>query len=565
MKRALKYFYTLCLCLLFTAPAYALQITFNDGDQKTHELIQNTVAFRRLSALETTDGALFWTRRLVRDGEKNLQSLGFYEARIETVLAENKTGVLINVIPGPSITVRELTIDLPQTALKEIVFPLKKGDRLDHNLYEQGKLQLHGWLLANGYLSAKMITHRLEVNKKERSAKIFLAWEIGEQYTFGPVTFVDNKLSSTFLNRYIPFVQGDVFTEKQLQKFSEQLRTSGYFASVDIIPLLDKTQNLSVPIEVRLQPLKRTVYELGVSMGTDQGVGLEADVTRRRANANGHNWKLQSAYTTQRSMVGARYAIPSRRHLDRVTRVDLTYVDELTDTSQRETLKGTLSKQRQFHKWQRIDSASMLDEQFTIAGITERSSFLISSLDLTRTKAKDTINPVKGWRARVTLSGASDALGSSTSFVRSDLEYKRIGSFSEKSRWLMRTRLGALWVDDFGQLPTSLRFYAGGDRSIRGFDFEALGPIDADGNVIGGQSIATASLEVDHLVAPKWRIASFVDAGNAFGPGSESIEYAAGLGVRWLSPIGPVRLDFANALSRDTDPWRVHFSIGPDL
>ena len=100
---------------------------------------------------------------------------------------------------------------------------------------------------------------------------------------------------------------------------------------------------------------------------------------------------------------------------------------------------------------------------------------------------------------------------------------------------------------------------------MRGFGYEELGPSDLDGNVIGGQYLATASIELDYLIKPKWRIASFLDAGNAFGTGNEAVEYSIGAGIRWLTPIGPVRLDFANAISEENKPWRIHFTIGPDL
>ncbi|MBT8142659.1 MAG: BamA/TamA family outer membrane protein, partial [Gammaproteobacteria bacterium] len=203
--------------------------------------------------------------------------------------------------------------------------------------------------------------------------------------------------------------------------------------------------------------------------------------------------------------------------------------------------------------------------KFTIADVTEQSNLLIGSVDIFRTKAHDIINPSHGWRARATFSGASDILGSPLNFIRSDLEYKRIGSFNAKTRWLLRSRVGALWTDNFEKLPTSLRFFAGGDRSVRGFDFESLGPSDSENNVLGGQYIATLSLETDYMFRPNWRVATFVDIGNAFGRGDESLEHGAGVGLRWVSPIGPVRLDMASALSEPDNPWRLHFSVGPDL
>ena len=561
----MKFFALISLFIFSCFPVYALDIDITGGNSKTDEVIKNTTAYKRLSALKDSEGALFWMRRLNREAKTNLQSLGFYEANIEAKFSDNKAEVIINQTLGVPTVVSSVSIKVPAAALAKFPFPLTVGKQLDHAQYEKGKQQLHSWLIANGYLNAKLLSHRIDVSQKNRNAAITLEWQTGPQYLFGEVTFEENKLSPQFLKRYIPFKPGDVFTETQLQKFSEQLRNSNYFSSVDLIPQLDTAKDLMIPILVRLQPLNSTVYEMGLSIGTDQGAGVEADVTKRRANAKGHTWRIQSELTSQRFLLGGRYAIPSARQLDHIKRIDLTYIDEVTDTSERQTTKGTLSKQRLMGKWQRIDAISILDENFIIAGVEERSNFLITSMDLSRTKAIDSINPASGSRTRATFAGATDALGSSTSFVRSELDYKRIGSFNDKTRWLIRSRLGALWVDSFDELPTSLRFFAGGDRSVRGFDFESLGPTDDDGNVLGGQYVGTGSLELDYLIKPSWRIAGFTDFGNAFGKGDEAIEYSAGVGIRWLSPIGPVRLDFANALSDADKPWRMHFSIGPDL
>ncbi len=560
-------FFSIVITVFFFASGniYGIEVNLNGADKKSYDLIKKTVSYKRLSELKSSDGVSFWMRRLRRDAQTGLQALGYYEANISAELNQNKDSVNLLIQLGKPIIVTKVVIEIPSRALKEVKYPLRNGDQLEHATYEQGKQILHAWLLANGYLKANLVTHRMEINKKKHTAEIKLSWETGPQYKFGLVTFEDNKLSHEFLKRYIPFLEGETFTEIGLQKLSDQLRNSGYFASIDIVPQLEKTDDLNVPILVRLQPLKRTAYELGLSMGTDQGAGIEADINRRRSNIKGHNWKLKSELTTQRFLLGGQYEIPSKKDINSTRRIGLSYIDETTDSSNRESFKGTFSKQRLYRKWQRIDSISVLDEKYTIADVTEKSTNLIISTDLSRTKSKNPINPNQGWRARLSLSGASDALGSATDFIRTEADYKQISSLNDKTRLIARTRLGALWVDDFNQLPASLRFFAGGDRSVRGFDFEELGPTDDVNNVLGGQYVATASVEMDYLIKPSWRIATFIDAGNAFGSGREDIEYSAGIGARWLSPIGPVRLDFANALSTPEKSWRVHFSIGPDL
>ena len=117
-------------------------------------------------------------------------------------------------------------------------------------------------------------------------------------------------------------------------------------------------------------------------------------------------------------------------------------------------------------------------------------------------------------------------------------------------RVLMRTDLGYTEVNDVTELPASIRFFAGGDSSVRGFAYESLGPEDSNGEVIGGRHLATGSLEYDHPLTEKWHLAAFTDAGNAFND-FDAFEprHSAGIGIRWRSPLGPIRLDIARALS----------------
>ena len=131
----------------------------------------------------------------------------------------------------------------------------------------------------------------------------------------------------------------------------------------------------------------------------------------------------------------------------------------------------------------------------------------------------------------------------------------------------MRGRLGALWAGEFDQLPPSERFFAGGDSSIRGYDIDSLGPVDASGQVIGGNKLGVISAEVDYYFTERWGFAVFVDSGNAFGGDGSStgLQTGVGAGVRWRSPIGPIRVDIAHPLDDPSNNFRLHLRIGPDL
>ncbi len=544
----------------------ALPVQFDIDNDEIRQALEATLPARRLGALDTTDGAIFWIRRLERDGPEALEPYGYYQARTEPRLNDNG-GVSVAVDLGEPILIKDLSIDFTAPVQPSVPFPLKIGDQLNHRQYESGKSAIHGWLLAHGYLDARLTEHRVAVSRTQRTASVRLKWDVGPTYAFGDVSFSGSSLEPKFLQRYLPFSAGDRFSETGLQDFSRQLRGSGYFQSVDIRPRPMKADSsFRVPLEVNLTPVSRSSYEVGFSVGTDRGPGVEAEVKRRRVNTLGHRWEARSEVATRRQFLAGRYELPSARSAERTRLLDLSWVDEQTDSSDRVTSRLGFSLQDRRRGWRRTDAINVLNERYRVGDDPETESTLtIGSVEWFRREASSPINPSHGWRARATIAGASGALLSSTDFARAEVSYKRVDSIGDKSRLLTRGRLGALWTDEFAELPTSLRFYAGGDSSVRGFDFEALGPRDDEGDVLGGEYVAEASVEVDHLFRPNWRLAIFADAGNAFGDGRESPEYAAGLGVRWLSPIGPLRLDFASALSEPGDSIRVHFSAGPDL
>ena len=127
-----------------------------------------------------------------------------------------------------------------------------------------------------------------------------------------------------------------------------------------------------------------------------------------------------------------------------------------------------------------------------------------------------------------------------------------------------RTQLGATWQKDpLTDLPPSLRFYAGGDRSVRGYTYQSLGPKDSEGNVIGGKHLFVASLEVEYSITRNWSMAAFYDVGNAYNSLDElRLAQGAGLGVRYYTPAGPVRVDVARQINVDHPGFQLHISIG---
>ena len=176
----------------------------------------------------------------------------------------------------------------------------------------------------------------------------------------------------------------------------------------------------------------------------------------------------------------------------------------------------------------------------------------------------DTTN---GYRVRLNVQGADSSVLSDSSFLQGSIDGKIIRTLGDRNRLIARTQVGYTDTNDFRELPPRFRFFAGGDQSVRGFSYQSLGRKDEAGNTIGGETLAVGSLEYERRFFTKWGAAVFYDTGNAAQSfsGLGTLARGAGFGLRWRSPIGPIRADIAFALSEPGHPIRFHLNIGPDL
>jgi len=182
-----------------------------------------------------------------------------------------------------------------------------------------------------------------------------------------------------------------------------------------------------------------------------------------------------------------------------------------------------------------------------------------------RVLADDRVRPARGASLDVRVLGASDRVLSDVSVLQGRATLKGILPAGLGARLIAQLTLGATSTDDFDRLPPELRFFAGGDRSVRGYGYQDLGDRDAEGFPIGGLYLATTSLEYEREFMPGWSAAGFIDAGNVWSSGEPALELGVGAGLRWQSPVGPIRIDIAHGFDDIAGGWQLHFSAGADL
>lgn len=513
----------------------------------------------------------FFLDRAPEQARTALIPFGYYRPEIHTELTTETQPwrAKLTINPGEPVRVASMAIHvLSERQPAELdfrlpPFPLSLGDRLDHQRYEAGKRTFRNALYDNGYLDIQPLTQEVRVDAERGEAYLTLVWDIGTRHRFGTVTFEGSQLSDRMMRRFLPFAAGDPYSQERLLELSSRLREREYFASVEVIPDLDRPDH-TVPITVRVTPNARTVYRFGVNYGTDSGAGVEADARRRWMNREGHRGAASINLGQRRSEATLHYDVPSTSQYDAFYQLGASLSDEVTDSTESRSLRLGISRLRSWHGWRRTDAVNYLSEESLIGDEDIRSNFLIPAFSLSRTRSDGAAIPSSGYSLRGTIRGAVEGLVSDTSLVQLEVAAKRIYSPSANTRILLRGRLGLTWTERFGELPASLRFFSGGDRSIRGYDYESLGPRDEEGAVIGGRHLIELSGEYEFRVHGPWRGAVFLDGGNALSSVSDDLELGGGFGVRYASPIGLIRADLGFPISGDGGV-RLHLVVGPDL
>ncbi len=512
-------------------------------------------------------------RRAPRALAEALQSQGYYEARIAPSLV-NQGGrweARYRVAPGPPVTVTFLELRFIGDAATDAAFkdakasfPLAAGGRLVHARWEEGKRALDRLLADRGYFDASIARAEVRVDRHRHAARAWLTFDSGQRYHFGEVLWPQTALAPGFLSRYVLLPAGTPFLASEMLALQGRLNDSNYFGNVNVEPRRDLAEDGRVPIEVELELRPAQRYSVGAGFGTDTGPRGRAAWLRPWVNAQGHRAEVETRISAVESSLSGLYSMPSAiRWSDSI---DLTTQLVNEDTDSRKSLRLTFGVA---HLTTRFDWRESLGlnyevESFDVADSSEIAGLLVPSARWTRTWADDPVFPRNGLRVSLGLRGAHSALLSSTSFAQAHLAAKYVRGLGN-TRFIARTELGALAAADFDKLPASERFFAGGDNSLRGFDYQALGPRNARNKVEGGRYLLLGSLEVEQNITGRWSAAVFSDFGNSVNSLDDPVALGVGFGLRWRSPIGPVRIDLANGVSDPDFPWRVHFIVGPDL
>ncbi|MHA3981873.1 autotransporter assembly complex protein TamA [Acinetobacter venetianus] len=375
------------------------------------------------------------------------------------------------------------------------------------------------------------------------------------------------------LARAMPLSHEHDDEEEERQKLEEQTR-------------IEK----KIPVVVTLNADRLNSLETGLGYGTDTGARIRSQYRRAIVNKYGHSFDANIEVSQIRQSIDGRYSIPYKHPLndyfnlvggyEREERDDIgPDVNLLVESA---VLGGERVIKNPLGDWQhtmgvryRLDrltkkgdvDVNELPDAFKVSGMDSEQESLLFGYEASKTNANSRLNPTKGFKQTYKVELGTESLLSDANMAILTAGWRFIYSLgaNDDHQFVGRGDASYIFTDDFNKVPYNLRFFTGGDQSLRGFDYKSLSP-EEDGYKIGGQALGVGSLEYNYQFKDGWRAAIFSDFGNAYDKDfNNPTEYSIGVGIRWRSPIGPIRLDVASGISNDNNPIRLHFFIGPQL
>ncbi|MCC6373374.1 MAG: outer membrane protein assembly factor [Moraxellaceae bacterium] len=518
--------------------------------------------------------------RLRKASREALESMGYYQAEVK--FTRQQKSIDIHITPNQAVIIERVKLsyvgeasnDIAFTALQE-TFPIKEGQVLHHGRYESAKSLLQNMALERGYFDGKWLEHEAIIAQGTQQATINLSYDSGKRYKFGQVFFSQSTSESTLpvelslLEKLVPFKEGDDYEADKIIKFNKLLLDSRYFNEVRVRADADLAEDYYIPVNVRLAADKPNQIDVGAGYATDIGARVSLAWRRPLFNERGHSIETSTELSQVRQSTTVRYGIPWTHPLNDTLQLIAGFKREHIDDSAltNNSILGVERQKKRDSGWQITEALRWSRESYKQDnGDKGQSDLLLPSYTISRVRTKGSkTDPERGDRQSYQVEFASPELLSDADLIALRAGWRWLDTFANRHQLGFRADVGAILSSDFDSVPLNMRFYAGGDQSVRGYDYKSLSPRDIDGQIIGARNLVSMSSEYTFKLTTRWRLATFVDMGNAFDASNEGLKTGAGVGVRWISPVGPVRLDVAWGLDSDNNTPRIHFFMGPAL
>ena len=576
--------------------------------------------------------------RIGREVRSALRPLGYFQPTVHWSVTASGSGnwqVAITIDPGQPVILQRVSVQIAGPGAKSRRFkritanlPLHAGSRLDEAAYDEVKSDLLRTAATFGYVDAKLTRHELLVNPAAHAATIALELQTGVRYRFGDTTIQQHAVSEKLVRRYLRYREGRPFDLTQVLRTQFALDDSEYFSNLEVTAGTPSQADHTVPVSIRADPSRPNVYSIAGGYESDTGARGILSWEDRRVNSYGHKMSvdLEAAQVTKYSLQ-SRYIIPLRDPaVENLTLSGIVEQQQLADVDSR-TMSFGPSVTRVTGRWQTVwfvngvhatgtvqgtpecatgngatPYAQCLDDTGkpipTITAGTATNDLLVPGVDIASVPKGYLGEPMFEHGFFAELRGSQGAFGSKANFVQLHVQLERVINLAPKWHLLLRDEFGATVASHFDEMPSAMRFFAGGEGSVRGFAYNDLSPTQNICDYVvskgigrsecvlsqkaGGKDLVTGSIEFDRDLPRNFGFAAFFDYGNAFNHfGSQEqtiinsqgklqvvkeplLQYGAGIGFRVRLPVLTLGIDVGEPLSQTGGP-RLYINFSPKL
>ncbi len=573
------------LMMLFATPAFADGLKY-ETDLNGVEARSLKARFERSIPLLGKDRPEFETLGALRrraetslkDMRRILRSEGYYNGQVDYELRTTASPpvLVFRITQGPLFRINAYRVEYRDTHANGRPQSLEEaGLNPDGSPRGEDLSRLRtaflGYLRSNGFPAARLVDHRVEANFDQGTAVAFLVYESGPRGVFGKTEWEGlDRTEVGFLNRFIPWQEGEMFDIVHLNAFRNALINTGLFTTITVEPGPVAADG-RVPIRARVTERKPRTLGAGASYSTNIGAGGQVFWEHRNllGRAERLNIRAEIAQITQSGSVNFRKPFAARRG---AWFADLEGGREDNEAFEGLRVTTRLGLQRRFSPWWTASTA--LEAEYTAIEDTfgERDSTLAAlPLRADYSDVNDILDPTRGSRLTLEATPAAGQSDGALFFTRFEATASTHVPIDQNDRFVLAfwSRAGAMIGPVTEEIPANRRFYAGGAGSVRGLGYQLIGPLDENNDPVGGRSVLEGGAEFRFRFLKSFGAVTFIEAGGVFDSGFPDFETdvlaGAGAGLRYYSPIGPLRLDVAAPLDRRTgidDAFQLYISLG---
>jgi len=519
-------------------------------------------------------------RRVDRDVQRFQQILreeGYYGGQPVGEIGDPEVRpveVVFHVDRGPRYTFGELELQLmpwqeedppPLPSLETL--GLRPGDPALPRAVIEAESAVIAHLRNHGHPLATVPNREAFVDHESRTMDLLLPVAVGPRAVFGPLNLEGlDTVEERVVLRLVPWQQGELFQQAQLDTFQSRLYDTALFSMVRLAPE-DAVTNGEMPITLEVTERKHRTISAGISYTTDFGLGVQGDWEHRNIHGLGRRLTLEARLNKLLSEFSANYHVPRFRRDNQSLTSRIEVARERTDAFDSDRIVARIWAERRITERLAISAGLGLRVSHVEQLGRETDFYLVSvPLGMTWDNSNDPLNPTRGTRISLSVTPfVGDA-----EFVRNELIVTHYHPLDEDAKWVLagRLRLGSIAAYGLDKVPPDVRFYSGGGGSVRGYPYQSIGPVVGD-DPLGGRSVLEAALELRRQLTDRLGVVGFVDGGSVTVPAildlNERFRVSVGGGVRYFSPLGPLRVDLAVPVNPPShvDSWfQIYLSIG---